>query len=154
MERRHSVNGPLLATCRLVVGSVFVVAAVLKLADRNAFLDDIRHYNLISGSLVLGVANYLPWLELVCASCLLVRWRERAAATLVAMLCGAFTLLTAITWIRGIDVACGCFGPAWDAGRPVLTLLRDVLLSLAAVFVARGFSNDADKSNGGAGCER
>lgn len=137
MEGERTVNPIFPAACRVVLGLTFGAAAVLKLADLDGFVADIRHYELVGEAAARIVASYLPWLELLCALGLLLRWRERAAAALIVALCVAFALLTAITWFRGIDVACGCFGASLSA-RPGLTLMRDVLLALAAMVVARG----------------
>lgn len=137
MERNQTLNAVVTAG-RVVIGLTFGTAGVLKLIDLDGFVSDIRHYDLVGEGAARIVASYLPWLELVCALALLLRWRERAAAALITALCGAFALLTAITWIRGVDVTCGCFGRATGVAHPALVIGRDVLLGSAAVCVARG----------------
>lgn len=136
MERRRSLNAVWVTACRVVVGLAFGVAAVLKLANLGGFVSDVRHYDLIGEAAARIMASYLPWLELVCAISLLLRWRERAAAAVVAMLCGAFAVLTAVTWMRGLDVTCGCFGPSTGVSHPAFVVGRDVLLGLAAACIA------------------
>jgi hypothetical protein len=60
------------------------------------------------------LAFYLPWLELIVACGVCVpRWRMGALVIATALFT-AFAGIWAVTWWRGIDVACGCFGGSGD----------------------------------------
>jgi len=120
---------------RFVLGGIFGYAAVLKIFDPSAFATDIGHYHLLPYPLTLGLALYLPWVELVCAVGLLCRWRERGALLLIALLCGMFFVALASAWFRGLDINCGCFGRSSVASDLPLAVARSLALGLLALFL-------------------
>src|SRR4029077_4391437 len=84
------------------------------------------------------LAAALPATELVLGMCLIAApraWR-RAAAAGAALLFAAFTVAVASAYLRGINIACGCFGGGGDAIGP-LTLARNLalLVAVAALWV-------------------
>jgi Methylamine utilisation protein MauE. len=119
----------------LVVGLAGVLAwsGLAKVADPVAFASAVLGFRIVDGNVVWVVAYYLPWLELVTAAALLTpRW-TRGALLLSMMLFGGFALIWSITWVRGLNPECGCFGSG--EGVPVaLSLLRSVMLALLAVW--------------------
>src|SRR4029077_20250755 len=75
------------------------------------------------------LAAALPATELVLGMCLIVApraWR-RAAVAGALLLFAAFTVAVASAYLRGINIACGCFGGGGDAIGP-LTLARNLAL--------------------------
>jgi hypothetical protein len=94
----------------IALAAIWVWAGALKALDPAAFATNIMGFTLVPWPVAAGLALYLPSLELITAAALLIpRWRS--AALLVSLtLFVVFTILWAITWARGIDVACGCFG--------------------------------------------
>ena len=95
---------------RLVVGGVFIWAAVTKIADPLSFAQDVKNYRLVGHSLSFITAIFLPWVELVAGVCLIIGVFPRSSALLISGLLLFFIILVTITLIRGIDVDCGCFG--------------------------------------------
>jgi peptidoglycan/LPS O-acetylase OafA/YrhL len=80
------------------------------LRSSGALAESIAGFNIVPWSVAVAGAFYLPWLELVVGVGLLVpRWRV-GAAWVAALLFTGFALLWVLTWARGINVACGCFG--------------------------------------------
>lgn len=121
---------------RLALGGLFLVAGVLKLHDPTAFASEVANYHLLPA---LGplLAATLPVIEILSGAVLIAApsgWRA-AAALLIALLVGLFTIAVAQVLVRGINVSCGCFG---SSSGPVTswTLIRDVgLLASAALLV-------------------
>jgi len=103
-------NRAVLLAFSLVVGGVFVWAAVLKIRDPLAFAQSVANYKIVCNLVAFWIGLLLPWLELAAGAFLIVGlWRRTSALLLSAMLAG-FIVLVAVTMIRGIDVDCGCFG--------------------------------------------
>lgn len=95
---------------RLLVGGLFILAAVMKLLDPEAFAKDIRNYAILPAAWSNVAAMTLPWLELVTGALLIVGvWRGAARCWLVLMLVG-FTALKLTLVFRGLPLECGCFG--------------------------------------------
>jgi putative oxidoreductase len=96
----------------VLAGAVFLYAGIAKVADPIHFASDISNYQIIPWSIGVRVAFYLPWLEILCGLALIFhRLFSGAVATASALM---LVFIGATIWakVRGIDVACGCFGSA------------------------------------------
>ncbi len=122
---------------RLGLGGLFIYAGFTKLYPaENQFLFEmaVSSYQLLPVPAVNLVALVLPWTEIALGVMLLVGWRLRYFATFAAGLLGLFIGAMTITYLRGIEADCGCFG----LGEPIssYTLLRDSFVLLMALFLA------------------
>ncbi|MDD3181000.1 MAG: hypothetical protein PHQ04_11720 [Opitutaceae bacterium] len=95
---------------RLVLGLTFVTAALLKLHDPAAFADAISRYHIVSGQLPSLLAVFLPALELLAGTAVLLRRVQGGALAVIGVAGLVFAVVLASAWWRGIDLACGCFG--------------------------------------------
>jgi len=123
---------------RIVVGLVFLLYGLDKIAHPDDFARAIANYRLLPEALVNLVAVTLPWVECVCGLLLLAGQWVRSAALVSAFLLGVFVVAVSITLARGLDIACGCLDA--DAGRKVgfKLLVEDLLLlGAAAVLVVK-----------------
>ncbi len=117
-----------------VLSGLLVWAGIVKALNPAAFAENIMGFRLVPWSIAVGLALYLPWLELMTALALLLpRWRA-GALLITAMLFTGFALLWAITWGRGIDVTCGCFGGGGSSSA-IWSLARAVVLAAGAWFL-------------------
>jgi uncharacterized membrane protein YphA (DoxX/SURF4 family) len=120
---------------RVVLGAVFVYAAYTKLRDPWAiFAMSIDSYKLLPEWGVIAVARTLPWFELLLGVVLIIGVGLRYASVAGASLLGVFFLLMAISYARGLQIDCGCFGPGEALGPK--TLLRDGTLVMLAIALA------------------
>ena len=118
--------------CRLLLGSLFLWAGVVKALDVPVFAGQVAAYQLLPYAWNYAVAAALPYVELLAGFLLLVNLRTKPAALLAGLLNAIFIVVLASVLVRGLNIDCGCFGP--DAGTtPLQALGRDVvLLALAA----------------------
>ncbi|HET6150646.1 MAG TPA: MauE/DoxX family redox-associated membrane protein [Polyangia bacterium] len=121
---------------RLGLGGLLLVAGALKLRDPAGFAVEIANYQLLP-ALAPYLAAALPVTEIVLGLGLASfprAWR-RPAALGVGLLLLIFALSVASAYLRGINIACGCFGGGGDAIGP-LTLLRNLglLIAVAALW--------------------
>jgi putative oxidoreductase len=123
------VKPALALLARLGLGALFVIAGVLKLREPTDFATAIANYQLWP-QLAAPLAAALPSIEIVVGLAVLIAprpWRAGAAAA-IALLMLMFTVATASAVVRGIDVACGCFGTesgtitGWTIGRDLALL--------------------------------
>lgn len=119
--------------CRLFLGGLFVVAGYAKLAHRFEFELAIESYQILPVWGVIAVARSLPWFEVILGLLLLRGWKLHWFAAVSAALLGFFLATMAITYARGVEATCGCFG----LGEPVSprTLLRDTLFFLPSLYL-------------------
>ena len=120
---------------RIVVGLVFLLYGLDKIAHPDDFARAIANYRLLPEALVNLVAVTLPWVELACGLLLLAGQWVRSAALVSAFLLCVFVVAVSITLARGLDINCGCLNT--DAGRKVgvRLLVEDLLLIGAAAFL-------------------
>ena len=96
----------------LVVGGVFIYAGGLKMLDPVQLANDIDNYKILPWTPGVGLAFYLPWLEILCGLALIFRFLYRGALSILIALVVIFIGATIAAKVRGLDITCGCFGHA------------------------------------------
>jgi uncharacterized membrane protein YphA (DoxX/SURF4 family) len=118
------------------VGGIFVYAGILKALDPAQFAADIANFQLLPWPACAALALYLPWLEIVCGTALIVRRMRVAAALVLSVLCVVFLIALASAKARGLDIACGCFGTG-GSGHLLRALLLDAAILSALIFLLK-----------------
>ncbi len=113
-----------------IVGFALIGAGTIKAVHPAAFIQDIWTYQLVPEAAAYWIAAYLPWLEIVTGAALVTHRQRHGARLLAAAMLLAFLAAIVISWIRGIDIACGCFGGTQaDGGTNYAWLVtRDLVL--------------------------
>jgi putative oxidoreductase len=96
----------------LVAAGIFIYAGMLKALDPVQFANDIDNYKILPWPVSVGLAFYLPWVEIFCGLALVFRFLYRGALSILTALIIVFTLATVAAKVRGLDITCGCFGHA------------------------------------------
>jgi uncharacterized membrane protein YphA (DoxX/SURF4 family) len=132
--RGHAI---LALAARLYLAAIFLFACWHKILEPAAFALDIATYQILPLGLVNPLAIVLPWVELAAGLMLLLGFRTRAAALLVAGMMVMFTVAIAIAVAKGLDMSCGCFASQGSAEAPISwrTILRDLSWLLLAAYV-------------------
>ncbi|HJU83794.1 MAG TPA: MauE/DoxX family redox-associated membrane protein [Holophagaceae bacterium] len=115
---------------RLLLGTLFLIAALPKLTDPPGFAKAVWNYQLVPGRLLAPMALTLPWLELLCGLALLAGVWVRPAATWLAILLLSFMGALGLNLVRHHPVDCGCFATS-SAHKTEAERLRDMKLDLA-----------------------
>jgi uncharacterized membrane protein YphA (DoxX/SURF4 family) len=116
---------PLTVRVQIVLGILFIAAALPKLLDPPSFAHMIYNYRILPGGIVNPLALVLPWLELLCGVALVLGIWDRTASALVGFLLLAFTAALTLNLLRGNAIDCGCFDVS-AAGRSVAERLSDM----------------------------
>ena len=130
---------------RLGLGALFIYAGYAKLQNPFVFEMAVDGYQLLPPTGVIVVARGLPWLEVVLGLVLWTGWKLPYTATFTTLLLGVFLTMMAITYSRGIEAQCGCFG----GSEPISprTLARDSLIfAVAAALAGRAWWQRRRKS--------
>lgn len=127
--------------CRLIVGTVFVIAGATKVGDLAASGRAVAAYRLLPHDLATFVGAVLPFVEIALGLLLIVGLASRLCAVLAGVLLVIFISGVASAWARGLRIDCGCFGSGGDLTgdeKPQYTseILRDIALLVAAGFLA------------------
>jgi uncharacterized membrane protein YphA (DoxX/SURF4 family) len=139
-HKQSWLYAPFLALlCRILVGSVFVFAGVLKLlAPPEEFAALLQEYQVIPTLLIQPLALLLPWIEFLSGSLLLLGWFTRLVALVVILQLLAFFSVLSLVLLFGIPLEdCGCFGGIGIAETPLQGLIRDVVFLGMMLMVLR-----------------
>ena len=126
---------PLVRTgCRVILGALFLFAGVTKAYDPANFATEIQNYQLVPWVAGVLLALFLPWVEIVAGSSLLLRRFERGALLLMSAMLVVFSAALISAMVRGLSIDCGCFGRAIPSTGTVWPLIRNVgLMVLASI---------------------
>ncbi|HJW43968.1 MAG TPA: MauE/DoxX family redox-associated membrane protein [Geothrix sp.] len=151
--RRWLFHPRVTLAARLILGLVFLLAALPKIADPPGFAKAIWAYELVPAWGLNLLALGLPWLECFAALALVLGFWVRAAALWAGLMLIAFTAALTLNLARRHPVDCGCFGqaaPKTEAARLAdmrWAVLRDLgLLLLVAQVLAAGRQNRSKRT--------
>lgn len=124
-----------------MLGGVWLVAGLSKIADLDASVRAVRAYQLLPEAVVGLVGAGLPVAEIALGLLLLVGFGVRTGAVISAVVLAAFVVGIVSAWARGLRIDCGCFG---GGGRLTaeqdpsygVELARDIGLLLLATWLA------------------
>ncbi len=130
-------NRYLLLAARLLLGMVFIVAAVPKVSNPASFAISIEAYEMLPLFAVNIAAIVIAWIELICGIFLVAGVQARPSAALAGILLALFSVAIAVAVLRGLNINCGCFGPT--GGSPVGwgKVAEDVALLIPAWLIFR-----------------
>jgi putative oxidoreductase len=131
---------------RLGLGGLFIYAGGVKLPDLQQFFLDVHHFEITPWNISIGVAMFLPWLEIVAGIALIVRRLYLGAITVCLLMSLTFIVAISSAWARGLDLTCGCFGRETNkTNYPRHLAMNGGMLSAAVILasLARRRSSDA-----------
>lgn len=118
----------------LLFGGVFIYAGALKAANPMAFLDDVRSFQLLPDPWAAWLALGLPWLEILAGLAVITGVTRAGGLLCLNTLLLVFLAAILLSWWRGLDLTCGCFGSSGQVSDYTQLVLRDLaLLALGAV---------------------
>src|SRR5438094_8923024 len=117
----------------VIVGGVFIYAGAIKVLDPVQFANDIDNYKFLPWTVSVGLAFYLPWLEIFCGLALILRRLYLGGLSILTALISAFLVATIAAKIRGLDITCGCFGHVSQRWNFSAHLALDRLLLAALI---------------------
>jgi Methylamine utilisation protein MauE len=125
---------PVVFACRLVLATVFLLAAGAKAVDRTETRRTIEPF--VPPWIASVLTGLLPVVELAIGLALLDRrWAWTGAITAVPLLL-LFLAVMGVNLARGYVPSCGCFGKLGSRAPAIGTIVRNELLIALAIFVA------------------
>lgn len=121
----------------LLLGAIFLVSGIAKLADPQSFAVIIDAYGILPEFLVMPMGLVLSALEIVAAVGLVMD--KRGSLELMTLLLWIFMAVLAYGIYLGLDVDSGCFGPEDPEAEAFhnlrSALYRDMMLMLSIVYL-------------------
>jgi uncharacterized membrane protein YphA (DoxX/SURF4 family) len=131
-------NKYLVLVIRLVLGVVFIWAAIHKITHPGDFAQDIYNYRMLPHAFINFMALTLPWLEIICGGCIILGVFVRGSALLIGFMLFIFIVAISFALVRGLDISCGCFSSGAGGGGhgvAVDLLIRDILMFAGSLIV-------------------
>jgi uncharacterized membrane protein YphA (DoxX/SURF4 family) len=130
----------LLATLvRVVLGGLFIFAAVIKLRNPQLFVQGVMAFKILPDHLAHLAAFVVPWMELLAGIALVLGLWARAGAVLLGAMLLAFIGGMISVIARDMDVTCSCFGKfeiPCSGAIGACHLARNSVLFAMAAFIA------------------
>ena len=134
-------NKYFLLTLRILLGVVFIYAAISKASDPEGFARAIANYKLLPIFLINILALILPWIEL-CAGVLIVfGFLVKENSMILGGLLAVFVIAILISLARGLNIDCGCFGTVGGTKVGIQKILENIGLLLSAIILIKFESN-------------
>ena len=134
-------NKYLLLLVRVVLGFVFIYAAVTKISDPEGFSQAIYNYKLLPLFLVNIFAIILPWIELSAGVLLVFGISVKENSAIISGLLIVFILAVLISLFRGLDINCGCFGTVDGSKVGLQKILENIGLLVLGFILIKFDSN-------------
>ncbi len=135
-EIRQKISMILYHGARVILGIVFVYSSYDKIVHPAAFAKIIYNYRILPGELINLSAIFLPWLELITGSLLIIGVWLPGSVFISNILLIIFFCAIMYNKARGLDISCGCFSTSeGEAPESTLYLLRDFSLIVIAVYL-------------------
>lgn len=113
----------------LAFGALFIWSGIGKVKDPMSFADAIRNYRIVGDPIAPALAHFIPWLEIFAGLGTMIERTRQGAVALLTLLVLIFTLGIISAWLRGLDIACGCFGSEETMDYPVKVAQNLVLIA-------------------------
>ena len=121
---------------RFGLALVFLLSGLAKLPRRDEFTRAVRNYRLVPERVGEVAGKTLPPVEVAAGALLALGLGVRPVAVLLALFLVAFSVAVAVNLLRGRAIECGCFGPIAASRITWWTVVRNFVLTGAAVVVA------------------
>jgi putative oxidoreductase len=118
---------------RLILGFVFIYAAIGKIADPSGFSDSIYNYKIFPLLIINIAAIILPWIELSAGLSLIFGIAIKENALIINSFLILFIILITISLVRGLDIDCGCFGTTNGDSIGIQRIIEDLILLLLGI---------------------
>jgi len=119
---------------RIVLGVVFIYAAIGKIEDPTSFSKEIANYRLFPMPIANIFAIFIPWVELIIGTFLVFGLKIRTITLWAVVLLVSFTLLVSYAWAIGLNINCGCFSHHIEYVG-LKKVLENLLLIISGVYL-------------------
>jgi uncharacterized membrane protein YphA (DoxX/SURF4 family) len=130
-------NKILLLTIRMLLGFIFIFAAITKVTDPEGFSQAIYNYKLIPDFLINFLAIIIPWIELVAGILLAFGISVKENSVIFSGLLVLFIVAIGISLARGLNIDCGCFGTIDGSKIGLLKILENIGLLLLSLILIK-----------------
>ena len=130
-------NKYFLLLLRLLLGFIFIFAAIEKIAAPENFSVSFANYKLLPTILINIPAIIIPWIEFTTGLMLLLGIFVKENSAIITTLLIVFTIAIIISLFRGLNIDCGCFGTIYGSRIGLLKVGENILLILSGFILIK-----------------
>lgn len=130
-------NKYFLLILRVLLGFIFIFAAIEKIVSPESFAVSISNYKLIPPELINIPAIIIPWIELTSGLLLLLGVMVKENSAIITFLLVVFTAAIIVSLLRGLNIDCGCFGTIYGSRIGLLKVVENLLQILCGIILMR-----------------
>ena len=121
----------------ILLGGMWIWSSYDKLLDIEGFYFTLANYRLFPDLLQGMIALTVPVFELALGLMLLFRINLKSGYVITGFMMILFILLLSTTWLRGIDLNCGCFSLDEKKSNLPFRIVADFAIMILAWFGIR-----------------
>ncbi len=129
-------NKYLLFAIRIILGSLFIYSAIIKIINIDFFVKSLYNYKLLPEESLNYAALFITWLELIVGLLIFTGIYIKESALIGGILTLLFIGAVSAALARGLDIECGCFGTKDGSRVGTLKILEDIFILLGFVWLA------------------
>lgn len=128
---------PVNIICRLAVGIMFLLSGIGKMMDLSNSVKAVYNFQLLPWDWAVQLVGYcLPFVELICALCILLGVFTRLASAGIGLMSIVFFFGKLIVmFVQGRSINCGCFGELMNTMAEVTVWLDIPMLILCLILI-------------------
>ena len=144
----EKLKNALMSFLTIAVSVIFFYAGISKITNIQEFYASIESFQILTQSQSLVLAYFLPPMEMLLAIFLLLPRYKFSSSVILAGLVLGFIITICVSWMRDINISCGCFG-GFERSTYRSILFRDLILLMVLMFIVlksfRRSTGDGDK---------
>jgi uncharacterized membrane protein YphA (DoxX/SURF4 family) len=130
-------NKYFLLLLRILLGFIFIFAAIEKIAVPENFSVSISNYKLLPAEFINIPTIIIPWIELISGLLLLLGISVKENSAIITFLLIVFTITIIISLFRGLNIDCGCYGTLYGTQIGLLKVCENILLIIFGFILVR-----------------
>ncbi len=124
-------------TARVLLGAVFLAAAVTKIQDMSGFVDTVVGYHMLPEALARLYGWVVPWVELYAGVALILGVFTRFTALLTIPMTLSFVVASIYAIANATAGPCGCFGNFISLNHPTSLTIDVVMIIMALILLQK-----------------
>jgi len=120
---------------RFILAGVLILAGILKLIDNTALFETVVYITWLPVWFKSLLISTLPWLEILVAVLLILKWQLTYIASFVLLIFAGFLGFSVYGFATGMEGDCGCFGDLAESSFGWSMIIRNAAFTAMAGFL-------------------
>jgi len=133
--KRVNIGHAIYYLCYYLIALLLLFSGINKILTPEPMFEIFKALGFGNDTLMLITASLLPVVEIVIASLMIVKYKQKEVLLSAVILFSIFLAASIYGSIIGLDKDCGCFGGAVESSFGAGMILRNGLFLITAIFI-------------------